>query len=110
MTILRFFHLRSWSDVFYVPMTQNPYLSCLNTPIDSPFHNSLVSLKSTSARMFPRGLTQVIHIKLSLFFHPKHNARVSVTGSYVHSHRLCSSALSPLSSSSYSLQFPLWLP
>ncbi|VUZ55562.1 unnamed protein product [Hymenolepis diminuta] len=32
--------------------------------------------------MFSCGLTQVIHTKLSLFFHSKHNARISVTGSY----------------------------
>ncbi|VUZ41005.1 unnamed protein product [Hymenolepis diminuta] len=32
--------------------------------------------------MFSHGLTQVTHIKLSLFSHSKHNARLSVTGSY----------------------------
>ncbi|VUZ38711.1 unnamed protein product [Hymenolepis diminuta] len=32
--------------------------------------------------MFLRGLSQVTHIKLSLFFHPIHNPRLSVTGSY----------------------------
>ncbi|VUZ52718.1 unnamed protein product [Hymenolepis diminuta] len=41
--------------------------------------------------MFSRGLTQVTHIKLSLYLHSKHNSRASVT------------ALSDLSSLSLSL-------
>ncbi|VUZ52715.1 unnamed protein product [Hymenolepis diminuta] len=32
--------------------------------------------------MFSRVLTQVTHIKLSLFLHTKHNVHASVTGSY----------------------------
>ncbi|VUZ56743.1 unnamed protein product [Hymenolepis diminuta] len=37
---------RSWSDIFYVPMKHDSYLSCLNAPIDfPPFYNHLVSHK-----------------------------------------------------------------
>ncbi|KAM3187592.1 hypothetical protein ACTXT7_002021 [Hymenolepis weldensis] len=49
-------------------MTHNPYLPCLKAFIDfPPFYNRLVSLISTSVPIFSRILTQVIHIKLSLF-------------------------------------------
>ncbi|VUZ43157.1 unnamed protein product, partial [Hymenolepis diminuta] len=52
------FQPRCKSDVICIPMTHNPYLPRLNTPIDfllsitASFH-----LKSTSALMFSRVLT-----------------------------------------------------
>ncbi|VUZ43940.1 unnamed protein product [Hymenolepis diminuta] len=59
-------------------MTQNPYLSCPNASIGFPtFYSSLVPLKSTSALMFSLILTQVTHIKPSLFSQSKQLARVS---------------------------------
>ncbi|KAM3174016.1 hypothetical protein ACTXT7_011388 [Hymenolepis weldensis] len=37
---------RSWSDVFYIPMRHNPYLSCLNRSINfPPFYDRPVSSK-----------------------------------------------------------------
>ncbi|VUZ54289.1 unnamed protein product [Hymenolepis diminuta] len=48
----------------------------------SPFYNGLVSLKSTSALLLSCGITQMTPIEL-YFFHSKHNACASVTGSYV---------------------------
>ncbi|VUZ47601.1 unnamed protein product [Hymenolepis diminuta] len=53
------FRPRSRSDVFHVPMTQNPYLSCLNVPIDSrlsitaSFHTR-VHLRSCSRASPPK--------------------------------------------------------
>ncbi|VUZ45414.1 unnamed protein product [Hymenolepis diminuta] len=51
-------------------MTHNPYLPCPNAPIDFPPPFSITvsfHLEGTSALMFSRILTQVTHIKLSLF-------------------------------------------
>ncbi|VUZ43965.1 unnamed protein product [Hymenolepis diminuta] len=42
-----------------------------------PFYNGLVPLKSTSPLMFSLVLTQVTHIKLSLFSHSKQLALAS---------------------------------
>ncbi|KAM3184243.1 hypothetical protein ACTXT7_008748 [Hymenolepis weldensis] len=49
-------------------MMHNPYLPCLNAPIAFPLSITFsFHLKSTSALMFSLGLTQVTHMKPSLF-------------------------------------------
>ncbi|VUZ54723.1 unnamed protein product [Hymenolepis diminuta] len=79
-------------------MTHNPYLPCLNTPIDFPLSiTASFCLKSTSVPMFSCILTQVTH-KAVFVFHPKGNARLSVIGSYASSFSpLFLSTLPPLS-------------
>ncbi|VUZ40806.1 unnamed protein product, partial [Hymenolepis diminuta] len=63
------FRPQSWGDIRHVSMTHKPHPSCLNTPIDFRlFYNSLVSPEKHTAPMFLHVLTQVTHIRLSLFF------------------------------------------
>ncbi|KAM3182372.1 hypothetical protein ACTXT7_012510 [Hymenolepis weldensis] len=83
------FHPRRWRDVFYVRMTHNPYMPCLNAPIDfAPSCNYLVSSKKhicahVLARPYPSDSYKAI------FLSHKNNARMSVTSSYAY----CSSSL-----------------
>ncbi|VUZ42486.1 unnamed protein product [Hymenolepis diminuta] len=60
-------------------MTHKPYLPCLDAPIDFPSFLITASfhIKSTSALMLSRGLTQVTHIKLSLFSTQEQNTLVT---------------------------------
>ncbi|VUZ55151.1 unnamed protein product, partial [Hymenolepis diminuta] len=53
------FRPRSWSDVFYVSMAHNPYLSCLNAPINFPFSITVsfhlkTYLRSSSRASLPK--------------------------------------------------------
>ncbi|VUZ44671.1 unnamed protein product [Hymenolepis diminuta] len=99
------FRPRGWSDVFFVPMTNNPCLSCLNTPIGSPFsYNRLVLPKKyTCAHVLGRPYPSCLCFPLN------HKANLSVTGSY----GSCSSPLLLSTLPSLSLSFllnSLWPP
>ncbi|VUZ43299.1 unnamed protein product [Hymenolepis diminuta] len=49
-------------------MIQSPYLSCPNAPFNSPLSiTASFHLKSISALMFSRSLTQVTHKTVSVF-------------------------------------------
>ncbi|KAM3177860.1 hypothetical protein ACTXT7_003697 [Hymenolepis weldensis] len=66
---------RGRSDVFYAPMTQNPYLSCLNSPITfPPFHNRLASPKKhicahVLVRPYPSDSNKAIFVFHSITTH-----------------------------------------
>ncbi|KAM3187484.1 hypothetical protein ACTXT7_002199 [Hymenolepis weldensis] len=65
-----------WSDVFFVPMTHNPYPPCLNAPIDFPLSiTASFHLKSASALMFSRPYPGDSY-KAAFVFCSKDNARM----------------------------------
>ncbi|VUZ46961.1 unnamed protein product, partial [Hymenolepis diminuta] len=54
-------------------MSHNPCLACLNASTDFPSSiTASLHIKGTSALMLWRGLTQMTHIKLPLFFQTTH--------------------------------------
>ncbi|VUZ42399.1 unnamed protein product, partial [Hymenolepis diminuta] len=65
---------QSWNNVFYVPMTRNPYLSCQTRPSISSFFNHLVSSKKcicphVLARPYPSDLYKAIFVFHSIKTH-----------------------------------------